>query len=95
MSHNTIYQRSEIPDAPLYVLSNDRFMSNWAHTETEGKINTIILPCQSWEQADHVASYAETRHDQQRIRIVINKPRLRSGVVYSLLTPENAPAWYS
>ena len=87
-----IDQRSEIPNAPVYVLANDRFMSGWG--PAEGKINTVILPCADRHEAQQVAAYARSRKEQQRVRIVSDKPRLRPGHLYSLLTRENASAWY-
>lgn len=71
-----------IPDAPYYVLSNDPFMSGWG--PTTGKTNTVVVPCQSYEQAERVVAYVESRRDQKRIRIVGNKPRNRAHVIYSL-----------
>lgn len=91
MSH-TITSRSDIPDAPFYVLSNDSFMSGWG--QAEHAINTVILPCESYSEAQIVADYAESRSEQRRVRIVANKPRLQPGHVYSLLTRDHATAWY-
>jgi len=83
----------EIPDAPCYVLSNDRFMSGWGYSK--GKINTLIFPCESWEEAQHVKDYAESRTDQNRVRVVYDKPRLKNDThTYSLATREWATAWY-
>ncbi len=102
----TIERRSEIPNYPLYVLSNDTFMSGWGPcgdgfvAAVEGraprdyKTNTIILPCETLEEAEAVARYARSRSDQKRVRIVTNKPKVRSGVVYSLMLREEATAWY-
>ena len=91
MSH-TITSRTEIPDAPFYVLSNDAFMSGWG--PAEGKTNTIILPCESYEEAETVEATAKDRGDQKNVRIVANKPRLRPGVLYSLLVKESSPRWF-
>ncbi len=102
----TIEKRPEIPGFPLYVLSNDTFMSGWGPcgdgmvAAIEGraprvyKTNTIILPCETWEEAEAVKKYAQSRADQKRVRIVIHKPRMRPGVVYSLMLREEATAWY-
>jgi len=102
----TIEKRSEIPTYPLYVLSNDTFMSGWgpcgdgmvAHIERRAprifKTNTIILPCETLEEAEAVAKYARSRSEQKRVRIVTNKPKVHSGVVYSLMLREEATAWY-
>lgn len=87
-----IRSRREIPDAPFYVLSNDTFMSGWGWAQ--GRINTVILPAYSLEEAEIIAENARNRSDQQRVRIVGNKPKLRRDVHYSLLTRENAGRWY-
>lgn len=88
----TITERSEIPDAPCYVLANDSFMSGWGHAR--GKINTVILPCKTRQEAQSVEDYANCRSEMKRVRVVCNKPRLRKGHLYSLLTRDNATAWY-
>ncbi len=87
----TITSAKQIPDAKFYVLTNDRFFSDWFGS---GKINTIILPCNSMEQVNKVMAYVESRSDQQRIRYVINKPRLRQRVTYTLYSEEAVPNWY-
>lgn len=92
MSH-TVTSRTEIPDAPFYVLSNDSFMSGWG--QAERKTNTIILPCESYEEAETVQATAQDRGDQKNVRIVGNKPRLRPGVLYSLLVKATSPRWFT
>ena len=88
-----ITSRSEIPDAPLYVLANDSFMSDWGHAK--GKTNTVILPCRDHEEARDVRDYADSRDEMRYVRIACNKPRLKTKThLYSLLTRENARAWY-
>lgn len=64
-----------IPDAPIYVLSNDSFMSGWG--ESQGKINTCVVPCASLEEANDVIRYIESRSDQKYIRLAQNKPQPR------------------
>ncbi|MHA2067587.1 MAG: hypothetical protein ACXABY_24750, partial [Candidatus Thorarchaeota archaeon] len=70
------------------------FMSNWGRAD--GKINTVILPCDSLKEAEQVKHYAEDiRTDQKRVRVVYNKPRLRGDrYLYSLMTREDASAWH-
>ena len=75
-----------IPDAPYYVLSNDSFMSGWGHAKDS--INTCVVPCETYEQAEKVEEYARSRNDQKYIRIVTNKPRKKDHVLYSLV-----PGW--
>jgi hypothetical protein len=81
---------TEIPDAPAYVLANDRFMSGWGKSPEQ---NTVILPCSSYNEAECVARYAEYREDMQRVRIVVNRPRLRSGITYSLFSRHDVETW--
>jgi hypothetical protein len=81
-----------IPTAPYYVMSNDTFMSGWG--PATDKVNTVVLPCRSYEEAETVAKYAKSRTDQQRVRIVMNKPQLRHGVLYSVVVNRSYSAWY-
>lgn len=62
-----------IPDAPYYVLSNDRE-------------DTCVVPCASIWEANEVVGYIERRKDQKYIRIAYTKPRPR-GRKLSLLLP--------
>lgn len=71
-----------IPKAKCYVLSNDSFMSGWGYAKN--KINTVVVPCESLEQAKKVEKYVESRSDQKYIRITTNKPRTKQHVLYSL-----------
>lgn len=88
----TVTTTAEIPPAPYYVLSNDTFMSGWGHAE--GKTNTVILPCESADEAKIVADNARARSDQKRVRIVTRKPRLQAGHLYSLMDRHEASRWY-
>ena len=88
----TITKPSEIPAAPFYVVSNDTFMSYWG--KADNRINTVILPCESYTEALAVAEYAESRGDQKYIRINSHKPRLNNQThLYSLMRREHS-AWY-
>jgi len=80
----------DIPKAPYYVLSNDSYFSGWGWAE--GKTNTVILPCQSWDEAMIVQDNAQRRPEQKYVRVVTHKPRLREHVLYSILD-ESATAW--
>ena len=92
MSSKTVTDRHDIPDAMYYVLSNDTFFSGSDYCR--GRTNTVILPCGSRAEAETVAANARNRTDQQRVRIVVHKPRLRDYVMYSLLTKQDAARWY-
>ena len=73
-----------IPKAPFYVLSNDSFMSGWGGAN--GKINTCVVPCESYEEAIKVEGYVRSRSDQKYIRINMTPPRAKDHVIYSLLS---------
>lgn len=73
-----------IPKAPYYVVSTDKFMSGWGGAK--GKTNRCIVPCESWDQAEKVSAYVESRNDQNYINISVNKPRTKSHILYSLMT---------
>lgn len=81
---NTVTSQKQIPDAPFYVLSNDKFMSGWG--EAKGMINTCIVPCKDEDELKRVMGYVESRNDQNRIRYCTNKPQIRRHTLYSLLT---------
>ena len=89
--NTTITSAKQIPDAKFYVLTNDRFFSDWFGN---GKTNTIILPCDSMEQVITIMKHAKSRKDQYNVRCVFNKPRIREGRIYSLYSMESAPTWY-
>lgn len=71
-----------IPDAPVYVLSNDKCMSGWG--KARGKINTCVVPCSSVDMARAIVAYVESRTEQKYIRLRYSKPQTRSHVLYSL-----------
>lgn len=79
-----ITKRSQIPDAPFYVLCNDDFLGD-----------TLIFPCASYDEADYVFCHASfQRNDQKYERIVMNKPRLQSHRRYTLHDKNDYPTWY-
>ena len=85
--------RSQISDAPFYVLCNDSFMSGCGHAA--GEINTLIFPCESHDQALIVEQNARNRSDMRYVRVVANKPRLKPlGYLYQVKTPDTYPNWY-
>lgn len=92
MPSQTVESARQIPPAYAYVLANDSFMSGWG--PATGKVNTVILPCASWEEAEIVAQNARNRSEMRRVRIVARKPRLQRGHLYSLFDREFASRWY-
>ena len=88
-----IVSRKEIPDAPCYVLCNDRVFSGWG--QSPNKTNVCILPCKDWAEAIKVSDYAKSRREMRYVRIVGEKPRLYTDRnTYSLFDRNHASAWY-
>ena len=90
----TITERSEIPEAPYYVVCVDTFLSGWG--KAENKINRIILPCKSLDEAEVVRENARGRGDMKSIRIHSSKPQLRrrNFSVWQVMNRKSARAWY-
>ena|SRR5215211_2083295 len=93
MGTELITTHDEIPDAPFYVVSRDRFLSGWGNSE--GKDNILIIPCDDGDEACIVATNARNRTDQEAVRIFQFKPTLLNNKnTYSLLTKETGARWY-
>ena len=89
-----ITSATEIPEAPYYVTCTDKFMSGWGRAE--GRINRLILPCESHGEARIVEANARGRGDQKNVRICTKKPRLRSsGYLYQVVDRDKAKPWYT
>ena len=90
----TITHRSEIPEAPYYVVCVDTFLSGWG--KAENKINRLILPCKDSEEAEIVASNARGRGDVKSVNIHSQKPRLRrpNFSLWQVMDRKSARAWY-
>ena len=68
---------------PYYVISVDRGMSGWG--DMKGKINKCIVPCDTFDQAESVVRYIESRTDQEDIEIVEGEPSIEPNVEYSIV----------
>lgn len=87
---------SEVPYAPYYVIGHDTFMSGWG--EAAGKQNWVILPAETYEEAERVRRNAKSRTDQRRVKIITRQQlqRMRMGARHwSLMTKSDAGRWYS
>jgi hypothetical protein len=73
-----------IPNAPYYVLSNDRFFSHSPFAPNQ--INVCVVPCNSMTEARAIERYIRSREDQKYIRIVEHKPRARGRILTLLLS---------
>lgn len=90
---DTITSTTQIPAAPYYVVTEDSFMSGWG--PARGKVNVIILPCATYDEALIVEQNAKARGDQKRVRINATRPRIRPHWLVSLHTRDDYDAWYT
>ena len=90
--NSTITSFKQIPQAPFYVLAEDTFLSGWG--DADGKINTLLLPCASKEEAEIVKHNAKSRPEMVRVRIENTRPPLSKCTVYSLHTKDDYSRWY-
>ena len=56
----------------VYVTMTDRFMSGWGCAA--GKINKLVITCESWSEARVVAANAGRRSEMKYINICKKKP---------------------
>ena len=64
-----------------YVRMTDKFMSGWG--AAEGKINVLVVECDTWAQAAAIEKAAHDRREMRRIQICSTPPRNRAGVLVS------------
>jgi len=61
----------------------------------EGKINTLIFPCESEEMTQVVYKYVCSRGEQKYVRTASLKPRLKKqGYYYEVQDIKTYPKWY-
>lgn len=87
-----IHSSSSIPKARFYVLAEDRFMSGWG--EAKGKVNVVVFPAASYEEAEWIARKLHNRSEMKRIRINMHKPQFKRRQLYSLMTPSTSSFFY-
>jgi uncharacterized protein YkwD len=56
-----------------YVTMTDRFMSEWGRAR--GKVNKLVICCETYDQAQIVADNAADREEMKHINITTTKPR--------------------
>jgi hypothetical protein len=89
MSHGRP-RKFNVEDAPFYVLANDTFLSGWG--EATGKINTVVVPCQTNAEIQVVADNLRGRPDMDNVHVTSTKPGSKGPRVrYSVLDRESAP----
>ena len=67
-----------------YVTMIDQFMSGWG--AAAGKINRMVVECQTAAQAEQIARVARTRREMRRVNVCLNRPRYGAGVLTSWRT---------
>ena len=56
----------------MYVTMNDKFMSGWGMAD--GKINKLVIACETWDQATAIERAARDRGEMRYINITNKKP---------------------
>lgn len=76
-----------------YVTATDIFLSGWG--KVKGKINKVIIECNSFEEAEIVAENARSRGDMTRVNIANKKPYYnKDSHLVSFRTKSDWPAWF-
>lgn len=76
-----------------YVTATDSFLSGWGRAL--GKINKLVIECESYEEAETVQEKLERRSDMSHVNICITEPRYNNSKYYtSYITKEDQPGWY-
>ena len=68
----------------LYVTMTDKFLSGWGMAK--GKINKLIIECDTWEQAETIERNAHNRSEMEDINIETVKPYYKENVKESWKT---------
>lgn len=76
-----------------YVTMNDKVLSGWG--KAQGKINKLVLECQTREEVDVVMENARNRGDMTYINWRTNKPYYNSRrYLVSFHNKEDYSNWY-
>lgn len=76
-----------------YVVMTDKALSGWG--KSSGKINKLILECDSYEQAKIVEANAKSRPDMKYVNITRKKPYYDSRRYFAQnKTIIDYPTWY-
>ena len=68
----------------LYVTMTDKFLSGWGMAK--GKINKLIIECDTWEQAETIERNAHNRSEMKYVNIRTTKPYYKENVKESWKT---------
>lgn len=76
-----------------YVTMTDKFLSGWGLSQ--GKINKLVLTCDSYDEALKVFYHAEKRDDMKYINITSRKPCYNQNRYFVSWHDKNDyPTWY-
>ena len=64
-----------------WVTMTDRFMSGWGHSN--GKINKLVIGCDSWDEAQTVKRNAKDRSEMKYVNVVSTKPYYNKNHYYT------------
>ena len=79
--------------AKYYVTMTDKFMSDWG--QACGKINKLVLACDTWEEAEIVSTNAEHRREMKYVNILTKRPSYSSGrYLVSWHDKSDYSSWY-
>jgi hypothetical protein len=67
-----------------YVTMTDRFMSGWG--DARGKINKLVIECDTYAQAGQIERAARQRSEMRRINIRATRPYYGAHVLTSWKT---------
>ena len=65
----------------FYVTMTDRFLSGWGMAE--GKINKMVVECDTREQAETIEKNARNRQEMKYINITTRKPYYNSNKYFT------------
>jgi hypothetical protein len=70
----------------FYVTMTDKFMSGWGMSQ--GKINKMVVSCDTLQQAEQIAQAARKRSEMRRVNIRTTAPSYGKHILTSWKTWE-------
>lgn len=76
-----------------YVTMTDKFMSGWGMAQ--GRINKLVIECETIEQAQQIEIAAHRRSEMRRINLCLHKPRYDESTTLTTIKHWNdlGPVW--
>lgn len=72
----TVTESNKIETKPYYTVMTDKGMSGWGRAE--GKINKLVIGCDTLKEAKHKENIAKLRSEMKYINIRTTKPSYSS-----------------